>query len=123
MLFVKRGLVGLVVLLGWVTPAAALDSIFKGSWVVVGPETHGLLGALLEFSNRTNDSVRVKMELMDGRLYASNGVAGSTHVVRGQSIECFYKVIIVTGHKEMVWQLAQAANPNCMPTFRVKLDP
>lgn len=105
------------------TPAAALDKIFSGTWAIVGPETHEMLGARLRFSNRTKDSAYVQVNQMSGLLRRSDGRGGSNYVVRTEAFDCYYDVVILTGREEMTWRLTNSGGAPCVGSFRARLDP
>lgn len=104
-------------------PAAAIDRIFSGTWAIVSPETHEMLGARLRFSNRTKDSVYVQLNHMSGLLRRSDGRGGSNYVVRTEAFDCYYDVVILTGREEMTWRLTNSGGAPCVGSFRARLDP
>jgi len=116
-------LLGLLVVAATPTASWSLDRIFSGTWGVVGPPTHELLGARLRFSNRTSNSVFVQINHMSGQLRASDGRGGSNYVVRTNAYDCYYDVVILTGREEMLWRLWSSGGAPCVPSFHARLDP
>ncbi len=105
------------------SPAVALDRTFSGSWGIVGPANHEMLGARLLFSERGANSVHVHINQMSGPLRESDGTAGSNYAVHTEACSCYYDIMIMTGREEMTWRLVKSGGALCVNSFHARKDP
>jgi len=104
-------------------PALAFDNVFSGTWSIIGPATHEMLGARLRFSELASKSAHVEINQMSGSLRESDGTSGSNYVVHTESYSCYYDVVVLTGRSEMTWRLARSEGFPCVNSFHARKDP
>jgi hypothetical protein len=103
--------------------AVALDATFSGTWSIVSPPAHVMVGAKLLFSDIKSDSVFVQIDQASGLLLASDGRGGSNHVIRAEGLECYYDIVTLSGGQEMTWRLVNSNESPCLPSFQARRTP